>query len=68
MKKSKFSFYSIVYTPMRVSDVKTNVTKQNMNVMESTLSALHVKRWRKKNKNIRQIKIILIPACSLHCD
>ena len=53
---------------MRVSDVKTNVTKQNMNVMASTLSALHVKRWRNKNKNIRQIKIILIPACSLHCN
>ena len=25
----KFSFYFIVYTPMRVSDVITNVTKQN---------------------------------------
>ena len=39
LKKSKFSFYFIVYTPMRVSDVITNVTKQNMNVMASTLSA-----------------------------
>ena len=39
LKKSKFSFYFIVYTPVRVSDVITNVTKQNMNVMVSTLSA-----------------------------
>ena len=38
LKKSKFSFYFIVYTPMRVSDVITNVTKQNMNVMASTFS------------------------------
>ena len=29
---------------MRVSDVINNVTKQNMNVMASTLSALHVNR------------------------
>ena len=35
---------------MRVSDVITNVTKQNMNVMASTLSAYHVKRWRKQKK------------------
>ena len=26
MKKSKFSFYFIVYTPVRISDVITNVT------------------------------------------
>ena len=39
LKKSKFSFYFIVYTPMRVSHVITNVTKQNMNVMASTFSA-----------------------------
>ena len=39
LKKSKFSFYFIVYTPMRVSAVKNNVTKQNMNVMASTVSA-----------------------------
>ena len=39
LKKSKLSFYFIVCTPMRVSDVITNVTKQNMNVMASTLSA-----------------------------
>ena len=38
-EKSKFSFYFIVYTSMRVSDVITNVTKQNMNVMASMLSA-----------------------------
>ena len=31
-KKSKFSFYFIVYTPMHVSDIITNVTKQNMNI------------------------------------
>ena len=34
-KKSKFSFYYIVYMPMRASDVLINVTKQNMNVMAS---------------------------------
>ena len=39
LKKSKFSFYFIVYRPVHVSDVINNVTKQNMNVMASTLSA-----------------------------
>ena len=39
LKKGKFSFYFIVNTPVRVSDVITNVTKQNMNVMASTFSA-----------------------------
>ena len=38
-EKSKFSFYFIVHTSMRVSDVISNVTKQNMNVMALTLSA-----------------------------
>ena len=52
LKKSKFSFYFIVYTSMRVSDVISNVTKQNMNVMASTLN-----RWRNKNKKFRRIKI-----------
>ena len=31
--KEQIFFYLIVYTPMRTSDVITNVTKQNMNVM-----------------------------------
>ena len=35
LKKSKFSFYFIVYRPMRVSNVISNVTIQNMNVMAS---------------------------------
>ena len=39
LKKSKYSFYFIVFTSMRVSDVISNVTKQNMNIMASTLSA-----------------------------
>ena len=39
LKKSKFSFYFIVYTPMHVSDVIINVTKQNMNVMALMFSA-----------------------------
>ena len=55
LKKSKFSFYFFVYTPMRVSDVINNVTKQNMNVMASTLSALHVKRWRDDKKKKKKI-------------
>ena len=38
-KKSEFSFYFIVYTSMRVSDIINKATKQNMNVMASTLSA-----------------------------
>ena len=63
LKKSKFSFYFIVYTSMRVSDVISNVTKQNMKVMASTLN-----RWRNKNRKFRQIKIILIPKCSLHSN
>ena len=71
-EKSKFSFYFIVYMPMRASDAINNVTKQNMNVMASTLSASHVKRWRdkkkKKKKKNRQIEIILIPKCSLHSN
>ena len=50
---------------MRVFDVITNVTEQNMNVMASMFSALPVKRWRDKNKKFRQIKINLIPKCSL---
>ena len=58
--KSKFSFYFIVYT--------SNVTKQNMNVMALTFCALHVKRWRDKNKTYQQIKIILLPNCSMHCN
>ena len=37
-----------VYTPMRASDVVTNVTKQNMNVMASMSSAKQVKHWRAK--------------------
>ena len=45
LKKSKFSFYFIVYTPMRVSDVINIVTKQNMNVMAPTLDTL-VKKQR----------------------
>ena len=39
-KKSKFSFYFIVYRPMRVSDVISNVTKHNMNVMARFASLL----------------------------
>ena len=39
LKKSKFSFYFNVYTSMCVSEVISNVTKQNMIVMASTLSA-----------------------------
>ena len=38
-KRVNFLFILIVYTPLRVSDVITNVTKQNMNAMASTLSA-----------------------------
>ena len=55
LKKSKFSFYFIVYTPMRVSDVINNVTKQNMNVMASTLSMI---RWRDKKENQKKKKKI----------
>ena len=51
-KKSKFSSYFIVYTSMRVSDVIRNVTKQNMNVMTSTLSAYHANRWRDKKQKV----------------
>ena len=32
-EKEQIFFYLIVYTTMRASDVITNVTKQNMNVM-----------------------------------
>ena len=39
LKKSKFSFYFIIYMPMRISDIITNVTKQNMNIMALTFSA-----------------------------
>ena len=35
---------------MRVSDIITNVTKQNMNVMALTFNGLHVKSWRDQNK------------------
>ena len=42
---------------MRVSDVITNITKHNMNVMASTFSALkHVKRWRDKKKKKKKKK------------
>ena len=50
LKKRKFSFYFIVYTPMPASDVITNVIKQNMNIMASMFSALkHLKCNRDKN-------------------
>ena len=43
------------------SDVITNVNKQNMNVIASTLSAFkHVKRWRDKKKKL--------PNCSLYSN
>ena len=38
-KRVIFSFDFIVYSPMRASNVITNVIKQNMNVMASTFSA-----------------------------
>ena len=38
-KEKFFLFYLFVYMPMLASDVKTNVAKQNMNVMVSTFSA-----------------------------
>ena len=53
---------------MRVSDVITNVTKLNINVMALTFSAFHVKCWRNKNKKFRQIKTFLIPKYSLHSN
>ena len=46
-KERKFSFCFIVYTPMCTI---TYITKQSMNVMASTFSAIHVKGWRDKNK------------------
>ena len=64
-KKSKCSFDFLVYTSMHVSDVITNITKQNINVMASSFSSYNVKCWRDKNKKFWQIKI-LIPKCSLH--
>ena len=75
-KEYFFSFYFIVYTPMRVSDVITNVTKQNMNVMASTFSAYHVNCWIDKNKKFRQIKKKkkkkkkkkMLLKCSLHSN
>ena len=56
LKKSKFSFSFFVYMPMRVFDIINNVTKQNMNVMASTLSDLPVKRWRDKKKKKKKKK------------
>ena len=50
LKKSKFSFNFIVYTPMHVSDVITNVTKQNMNVMASMPSAFKTCKTLEKTK------------------
>ena len=37
--EKEYFFYFIVYIPMRASDVITNVTKQNMNIMASPFSA-----------------------------
>ena len=39
LKKSKFSFYFIIYAPMHASDIITNVTKQNMNIMALMFNA-----------------------------
>ena len=39
LKKSKFSFYFIVYMPMHTSDIINNVIKQNIKVLASTFSA-----------------------------
>ena len=38
-KRVNFHFILLFTAPMRVSDVITDVTKQNMNVMASTFSA-----------------------------
>ena len=53
-KKSLFHFVA--------SDVITDVAKQNRNIMTSILSAYHKKG---EEQVFWQIKIILIPECSL---
>ena len=53
---------------MCTSHIITNVAKQNMNIMALTFSAQHVKHWTDKNKNFRQIKIILLRKCSLQSN
>ena len=50
---SKFSFYFIVYTPMRASDVISKVTKENMNrhgvdIQCLTFEALETQKEKKK--------------------
>ena len=51
LKKSKFSVYFFVYTPLHVSDVINNVTKQNMNVMASVCETLERRQKKKKSAN-----------------
>ena len=64
----KIFFYFIVNTPKRASDVITNVTKQNMNAMESMFSAKTCSAGETKTNKFRQIKITLLPKCSLHSN
>ena len=66
-KKSKFSFYFIVYTPMCAFDVINYIAKLNMNVMALMFSQ-HLKRWRDKNKKSFVKSVILLPKCSLHSN
>ena len=60
--------------PVRVSDVITNVTKKNMNVMTSTCSVLHVKRWSDVSANQNNIvakifvTVLLRKKCILAVD
>ena len=58
LKKSKFSFYFIVYTPMRVSDIITNVTKQNMKSWRrrSVLNMRNAGETKQKKKKIGKSK------------
>ena len=63
LKKSKFSFYFIVYAPMLTSDVINYVAKLNMNVMASmfspfkTCEVLERQKPKKKKKKKKKKKI-----------
>ena len=60
MKIKKQIFF--LFSCFTASDVTIDVPKQNRNIMTSTLSAFHKER---EKQILQQIKIILIPGCSL---
>ena len=68
LKKSKFSFYFIVYTTMHASDIISNATKQKHERHSVDIQCLTWSAWETKTKSLGKFKLILLPKCSLHSN